>query len=827
MKRNEIIYTDAETFTPEEEITAENTTFAGKGGEIGKNKKSGKKTTWTAVIALFIAAAVLISGYFIFLHEPDVETEVNEFYLISAEAKDALEEIKATISFGMSEQEITADKNALVVYTFAEAVAECGNIKVKTGSGNAFCTISVDGKEKTYEKNEFFRFLDNGTAYAFDGENLFVNGILTLAGEENLPFALRAMEGYDTDGDEVTSMGKPFMYPAITRSDVLSITVKNQKTTFKVYRENTSTSTFYIEGAEGVDLQAEAFSYLIVNSTYTCAEGKLTNPKDFSQYGLDGDGSTAKVTIVTKDKQTHVLIIGDKDSTGAYNYARYEGKNHVYLLLNSDVESTFAAGGEKYLSAKLVYPIKDTNEIYNIDKMSIYYRDIDQSVTMRLRRAISASSNITISREGADVSTLLSDLKRMGGTYSDWTKSEAAIGLGSKNGEKIQFAISLNRISENGEYTVKIPMVRDEGKGAYLPSKITIYACTDGQHFNEVEVTGLDTLSTQKDGTYYVHQLTFKSKDAVQYVRIDMEGYTDKKLFVTDEIRIMSGELDANPADAFVGLWMITTDAFTPENRNYGYVNTTNYVEFLMSVCTLVGDEVVDFGITDEDLVKYGFGVWDKDDEGKDIAKLDPAAQVHYVYGNYTMDILLTDPAEDGSRYVMSMITSYDSKGDEVKFINPYIARLSLETAPWMAWEPLDFVSDSILYMYLDDIEEIKFTYGGNSYNFVTEEDDLSTVIGITCNGQKVDIDQFRQVFLSVLHVSRNGEYEQGDEEGSEMLRINVTSETKKDELVFYRVTSTKAYYTIDGAGGYYTLTYEVSEVIDRLESLLAGEPIS
>ena len=35
MKRNEIIYTDAETFTPEEEVTAENTTFAGKGGEIG------------------------------------------------------------------------------------------------------------------------------------------------------------------------------------------------------------------------------------------------------------------------------------------------------------------------------------------------------------------------------------------------------------------------------------------------------------------------------------------------------------------------------------------------------------------------------------------------------------------------------------------------------------------------------------------------------------------------------------------------------------------------------------------------------------------------
>jgi hypothetical protein len=53
------------------------------------------------------------------------------------------------------------------------------------------------------------------------------------------------------------------------------------------------------------------------------------------------------------------------------------------------------------------------------------------------------------------------------------------------------------------------------------------------------------------------------------------------------------------------------------------------------------------------------------------------------------------------------------------------------------------------------------------------------------------------------------------------MLRINLVSETKTDEIVFYRVTSTKAYYTIDGAGGYYTLTYEVSQLLDKLEEII------
>lgn len=827
MKRNEIIYTDAETFTPEEEkeegITAENSTFASAGGENGKNKKNGPKKTLVVIIALLAAAAVLIAGYFIFLYEPETETEADEFYLLSAEAKDALEDIKGTISFGEKEETLLADKTGSIVYKFALSVGECGSIKVKTDDGNAFCTISANGENVTFTKDEFFKFLEDGTPYVFDGENMLVNSLLSLCGEEKIELSLRAMSGYDTDGDTVTGTGKPFMYPSITRSDVKSITVKNQNTSFKVYRME-DTTTFYIEGAEGVDLNAEAFSYLVVNATYTCAEGKLSNPKDFSQYGLDGDGSTAKITVETLKGEKHVLIIGDKDSSGAYNYARYEGKDHVYLLLNSDVESTFAAGGEAFLTANLVYSISDTNDIYSIDKMSIRFRDLDQSIVIRLRRAMSADSNLVLSNTDADVAALLTDLKRAPSPYSDWTASSAFIGMGSKDGEAIKLAMSVNRISDTGEYSIKLPLVRDEKKGAYLPESIKVLIYTDGDNFNAVEISGTDTLKTQKDGTYFVHTLTFKSDKPVQYVRLDLEGFSEKKMLVTDEIRVMSGELDANPADAFVGLWMITTDEFIPEGRNYGYVNTTAYVEFLMSVCSLVGDEVVEFGVDDQDLVKYGFGKWVKDEEGKDTVELDPAMQVHYEFKSYTMDILLTDPMEDGSRYVMSMITSYDSNGEEVKFVTPYVARLTLETAPWMEWHPLNFVSSSLLYMYIDDVEELKFTFDGESYNFVIGKDEMGVAQSATCNGKEVDMDKFRQFYVSVINVSRTGEFDPGDETGSEMLRINLVSETKSDEIVFYRVTSTKAYYTIDGAGGYYTLTYEVSEVMDQLKALLAGE---
>lgn len=822
MKRNEIIYTDAETFTPEEEndegITAEKSTFASAGAENGKKRKTSVAQTGIIVIALLVAAAVLIGGYFIFLYEPATDTEVDEFYLLTAEGKDALEEISGTISFKDDEDALLADTLGSVVYKFALSVGEEGKIKVKTGSGSQFCTVTANGSDVSFEKEEFFRFLEDGTAYAFDGENMFVNSFLSLCGEEKIELSLRAMSGYDTDGDMVTTTGKPFMYPSITRSDLTSITVQNKNTTFKVYRESSSSSTFYIEGAEGVQLNAEAFSYLVVNATYTCAEGKLANPKDFSQYGLDGDGTTAKITVVTKTGDTHVLIIGDKDSTGSYNYARYEGKPHVYLLLNSDIESTFAAGGEAFLTANLVYSISDTNDIYSIDKMSMYFRDLDQTLTIRLRRAMSASSNLVLSNESADVATLLSDLKRAPAPYTDWTSSDAFVGIGSQDGGSIQIAISLNRVSENGEYSIKLPLVRDEAKGAYLPESIKVLIYTDGGNFNTVQTELPDSIKNQKDGTYVIHTINFKSDKPVQYVRLDIDGYDTKKMMVTDEIRVMADTLDANPADAFIGLWMITTDEFIPENRNYAYVNTTAYVEYLISLCTLVGDEVVEFGIEDMDLVKYGLGKTE-DGEGTD-----PALTVHYVYGQYTMDLLFSDPLEDGSRYAASMITTLDSDGEEVKFVNPYIAKVYLETAPWMDWEPLDYVSSSLLYMYLDDVDEMKFTYDGESYNFVIGKDEAGIAQSATCNGKEIDMYAFRQFYIKVINVSREGEYQQGDETGSEMLKINLVSETKSDEIVFYRVTSSKAYYTIDGAGGYYTLTYEVSELLDTLESLLKGE---
>lgn len=824
-RRNEIIYTDSETYTPDGEAenesvaadeakddgsdyTPEMMSFAEVDKPDGKKRRGGIKTKLIVIGSVLLAAVLLIGGYFLFLYEPETETEPDKFYILTDAASEAVAGLdgKGTIAFSSSAAELIEDEYGYIAYTFAKSVEKAGRVKVETGEGGAFVTVSMNGESVEFGEDELFRALPDGTKYAFDGESLYVNALLKLDGKDGITLPLRALNGYDTDGDTVTSTGKPFMYPAISRSDVQSITVANQSGSYKIYRYDSS--TFYMENAEGVDFNSEMFSYLVVSSTYTCAESKISNPKDFSEYGLDGDGSTAKVTVVTTGGDTHVIVIGDTDSSGSYKYARCDDKPFVYLLLAGDVASTFEVSGESYLTANLVYSISDTNEIYGIDKMTVYYRDTETAVNIRLQRKVSASNNLKVYGD-ADLATLITDLKRMSGTYSDWTEDEAFAAFTTDDGKTAKIAIALCKYAADGEYKVRFTLVRDEDNDAYLPDNVKLLICTDGSTFNSVDAS-VD-MSGQKDGTCRAYEMSFTSKDPVLYVRLDFEGVEKGKYVVTDEIRILADGKDANPADAFTGLWMMKNPAeFIPEGRNFAYVDTTNYCDFLLSVCALVGDRVEHIGIDEETLVRYGLD--------------EPAIQIHYTYGSYDMDILLSDPDENGGRFAASMITTVH-EGEEVKYVNPYVAYLSLETAAWMDWDAEDFLSHTLISMYIDDVDAIDVSFNGNDYRFdlVKEEGTLSSV---TCNGNPVDLRNFRYLYVSIINVTLEGKYTGEDAETSEMLRIKVHSETKTDEIVFYRVSSTKAYYTIDGTGQYYTLVYDIMKIENNLALLLAGEEV-
>ena len=62
------------------------------------------------------------------------------------------------------------------------------------------------------------------------------------------------------------------------------------------------------------------------------------------------------------------------------------------------------------------------------------------------------------------------------------------------------------------------------------------------------------------------------------------------------------------------------------------------------------------------------------------------------------------------------------------------------------------------------------------------------------------------------------------DDKPEEYFRFKITTETNSPEIVFYRVSSSKCYFTVNGEGSYYCLVEEVNEARDRLFALLDGE---
>ena len=58
-------------------------------------------------------------------------------------------------------------------------------------------------------------------------------------------------------------------------------------------------------------------------------------------------------------------------------------------------------------------------------------------------------------------------------------------------------------------------------------------------------------------------------------------------------------------------------------------------------------------------------------------------------------------------------------------------------------------------------------------------------------------------------------------------MRIKVHTETNSPEIVFYRVSSSKCYFTIDGEGSYYALVEDVNEAREKLFAYVNGEKIT
>ncbi len=337
------------------------------------------------VVAVALVTVLLFTTYSIFLKDDGIEEVTDPFYVLSDEAIAALEAVDGDVTISLCGYN-SADKYWTVLYRFADVVANTGDFDFEPYGEGGFTGVRIeyDGETdgtKEIEFDSFFKTLYDGTRYAFDGEALLVNGILSLEGKDALSFELRALSGYDVDGNQVTSTGYPFVFPSIDRSKIAYLTINNSHGKYSIYQYE---GQFYFDTSAAIKYNEEMFAQLTTNCRYATTVGSMKMPEDrsWSDYGLDmKDPSTANYTILTTEDKDgnyfiHSVYIGDLASTGSYYYARYIGG-----IYNDDkAEASAASEMSENSDAAIEESVSDLSDVSS-DAVSDVTSDVSSEVS--------------------------------------------------------------------------------------------------------------------------------------------------------------------------------------------------------------------------------------------------------------------------------------------------------------------------------------------------------------------------------------------------------------------------------------------------------------
>lgn len=160
------------------------------------------------------------------------------------------------------------------------------------------------------------------------------------------------------------------MFEHTEKADIRSIEVHNSYGTYTFYRDEND--EFQIKGFEGTVYDKELLSSLVVSAGYTLSMAKVDKPVSMEEYGLvkltNADGSVwepAWYTLTTNAGVKHTVYIGYSLITEGGYYAKYAGRDEVYVL-NTDLAKTILAPIEDMVTPMATYPMS-MNTYFMVD----------------------------------------------------------------------------------------------------------------------------------------------------------------------------------------------------------------------------------------------------------------------------------------------------------------------------------------------------------------------------------------------------------------------------------------------------------------------------
>lgn len=154
-------------------------------------------------------------------------------------------------------------------------------------------------------------------------------------------------------GEVAGTMGRVQMFDYIKSDAVDSLYVKNEHGEYRIIRKD---GNLVIDGHEELLLDQEKLIQMIVNAGYTLStfNAKVTEA-DFVKYGLGEGNYKAYFVLRSTAGKRYTVYIGDRALDGKGYYARFEGRDAIYIL-DSTIERDLLGKVEYLVRPLLAYP---------------------------------------------------------------------------------------------------------------------------------------------------------------------------------------------------------------------------------------------------------------------------------------------------------------------------------------------------------------------------------------------------------------------------------------------------------------------------------------
>ena len=726
---------------------------------------------------------------------------------------------------------------ALLAIALAFVLDYVNSITVTDVDGTDYFIRKKDGVYGLYDKNDVL--LDVDDVYGF---YVTASGSLIKLDPETGEYELFAV--VDTEGnEEYVVQSRLQMFPHIKKANILSIDVYNSYGSFTFCRMNSNgvldaSSDFVLKQSPSTQFDQELFASLYVSAGYSLTLRKIQDPivdenGEFSEYGLvsetriNADGEEylyepAYYVLTATDGTKHKVIIGDAVipydfvasdgipvTMGGY-YAQYVDisgdvevkRKSVYVL---DEESmTMLVPIENFITPMLSYPMT-SNDFYQVENFTISQRKEDALVgdTDLYDPTVSFSYIDMSMREDTmqESYPFVFHLGMSGYTASTTTLMQCLQHMYDPAFLKVcEFQPTSDDLVEYGLYGKTIDAEGKDQFHIFAPQTISYKYVKRNQDNNEIEekIHHLILLSEKNEnGNYYVYTI-------LNTVSTDANGQEQYKYNTSyDMIVEISGE-----TFEFLG-W----DNLSWVNKQF----IDDDICFVQDITIETPDYQISFDLDNsqsdmtEDMRTAHLAVSAQDSKG---ATLDTFGRLVVTdKSGYTWYISATDLLvyQGSTQMDISKEVGYyalNKMGANVRCRTGYIecANYDIEVTP-----------DLVRILYNSGKEEVLERY--------------STSV-------------FRKFYQTLLFASLVDSYEMSDEDEAALLNdpnawlmtitINVDDSSvagdsatqKTDVYKFYRLSSRKAYITINGEGGFYVLTSRLEKIISDAQKFMALEMI-